>query len=248
MRQWGGPFISFSHSSGSDKGPASLSHRETLNQVACFKPSYYSRVVREAIVRLELGKDLMVERHNSEMTRDEVLYQQIEDARGLYHGLAIVYALATLAAIIMGIICPFVGKAGAIIQLAGFAIGLGTSCYLSWSQYKDYANALEEIGPDPTGVDTCRTYSKETAEAIALARLSEKDLFQQWIAYGILTITLLGFGIFLLALYFLDDFTSEMVLLGCGGLLLAGGALLAFLTVKAFHGWRAVRRLPKDVD
>ncbi|MBR0405823.1 MAG: hypothetical protein IJI68_11610 [Eggerthellaceae bacterium] len=190
----------------------------------------------------------MVDRQNSEMTRDEVLYQQIEDARGLYHGLAIVYALAALAAIIMGVICPFVGKGWAILQLAGFAIGLGLSAGMSWSEYKDYVSALEEIGPDPTGVDTCKTYSRKTALTIAGARLSEKQLFQQWIAYGIITVMMLGFGIFLLALYFFDDFTSEMVLIISGGLLLAGGALLAFLTMKAFHGWRAVRRLPKSAD
>ena len=182
------------------------------------------------------------------MTRDEVLYQQIKDARGLYLGLAIVYGLATLAAIVMAIICPFVGKAMAIIELAGFAIGLGTSAYLSWGQYKDYVNALDEIGPDPTGVDTCKTYSLKTARTIANARLSEKDLFQQWIAYGILTLTLLGFGALSLAFCFFDSFDSEMLLLGVGALLLAGGALLAFLTVKAFHSWRAVRHLSKHAE
>ena len=185
---------------------------------------------------------------NAGITRDEVLYQQIKDARGLYRGLTITYALATLAAIVMGVICPFVGKAGALIELVGFAIGLGISCRLSWEQYREYAAALEEIGPDPTGVDTCQTYSISTANAIATARLSEKDLRQQWIAYGILALVLLGFGVFLLALYFLDDFTSELLLLGCGALLLAGGALLTFLTVKAFHGWRMVRRLPEETE
>lgn len=179
------------------------------------------------------------------MTRDEVLYQQIEDARGLYRGLAIVYALATLAAIVMAVVCLFIGKALAIIQLAGFAIGLGTSAYLSWGQYKDYVDALDEIGPDPTGVDTCRTYSPKTARTIAGARLSEKDLLQQWIAYGIIALSMLGFGILLLAFFFFDDYSSEMVLLICGAFLLAGGALLAFLTVKAFHGWRVVRHLSK---
>ena len=189
-----------------------------------------------------------MENANTPSARDEVLFQQIKDARGLYRGLAVVYGLATLAAIIMAIVCPFVGKAKGLLVLIGFALGLGASCHLSWSQYKDYAAAIEEIGPDPTGVDTCRTYSQATARAIASARLSEKQLRQQWIAYGILALVLLGFGVFLLALYFLDDFTSEILLLGCGALLLAGGALLTFLTVKAFHGWRMVRRLPEETD
>ena len=145
----------------------------------------------------------------------------------------------------MGIACLFVGKALAIIQLAGFAIGLGMSAYFSWSQYKDYVDALEEIGPDPAGVDTCKTYSQRTAKTIAGARLSKKDLRQQWIAYSILALVMLGFGIFLLALFFLDDFSQEMVLLGSGAFLLAGGSLIAFLAVKAFHGWLTVRRLEK---
>lgn len=181
---------------------------------------------------------------NARTTRDEVLYQQLKDARGLYRGLAITYALATLAAIVMGVICPFVGKAEGIIDLAGFAIGLGTACYLSRGQYRDYAAAIEEIGPDPTGVDTCKTYSLATANAIAMARLSEKDLRQQWIAYGILALVMIGFGVFLLALYFTHDYTSELLLLGSGAALLAGGALISFLAVKAFHGWLMVRRLP----
>ena len=182
------------------------------------------------------------------MTRDEVLYQQIKDAKGLYRGLAITYALAALAAAIMAIICPFVGKAGGLIELLGFTLGVGTSAWLSWDEHKDYDNALKEIGPDPTGVDTCKTYSLETARAISAARLSEKDLFQQWIAYSILALTLLGFGVFLLALYFTDSFTSEMLLLGCGAGLFAGGAILAFLAIKAFHGWRVVRHLSKCSD
>ena len=181
---------------------------------------------------------------NAGITRDEVLYQQIKDARGLYRGLTITYALATLAAIVMGVICPFVGKAGALIELVGFALGLGISCRLSWEQYREYAAALEEIGPDPTGVDTCQTYSISTANAIATARLSEKDLRQQWIAYGILALVMIGLGVFLLALYFTDDYTSDLVLLISGGVLFAGGALITFLAVKAFHGWLMVRRLP----
>ena len=180
---------------------------------------------------------------NLDEMRDEVLFQQIKDARGLYRGLAVVYGLAAAAAVIMGIACLFTGKAWAIIQLAGFAIGLGASAGLSWKQFMNYEKALGEIGADPSGLGTCKTYSRETALAIASARLSEKDLFQQWIAYGVLTATLLGFGIFLLALSILDDFSSEYLLLGCGAGLLAGGAILAFLTAKAFHGWRAVKRL-----
>lgn len=195
-----------------------------------------------------IERGLSVDTTNMASARDEVLYQQLKDARGLYRGLTIVYALAALAAVVMGVVCLFVGKAGAIIELAGFAIGLGTSAYFSWGECKDYVDALEEIGPDPAGVDTCKTYSQSTARTIAGARLSEKDLRQQWIAYGIIALTMLGFGIFLLALFFLDDYSEAMVLLGSGAFLLAGGALLAFLTIKAFHGWCAVRRLAKHSE
>jgi len=185
-----------------------------------------------------------VDGQSLDRARDEVLYQQIKDARSLYRGLAVVYALATLAAIVMGVICPFVGKAKALIQLAGFALGLGASAYLSWDQYKDYDSALEEIGPDPTGVDTYQMYSMRTARAIASARLSDKDLFQQWIAYSIIALSMLGLGVLLLGLSF-SDFSIDELLLGVGAFLLAGGALLAFMAAKAFHGWRVVRRLSK---
>ena len=183
-------------------------------------------------------------KQRAEVTRDEVLYQQIKDSRALFRGLAVVYAIATLAAIIMGIICLFTGRLIPFIQLVMFVLGLGTSTYLSWDQYKDYDFALKEIGPDPTGVDTCKTYSMRTAGVISVSRLSKKELLQQWIAYGILTFTLFFFGIPLLLL-FLDPYSTDMLFLGVGGFFLAGGAILAYLTVKAFHAWRAVRRLEK---
>ena len=178
--------------------------------------------------------------------RDEVLYQQIKDARGLYRGLTVVYALVALAAVVMGIICPFVGKTEGLLGLVGFMVGAGGAAYLSWCQYKDYADALEEIGPDPAGVDTCRTYSRQTAETIALARMSAKELRQQWIGYGLIALTLLAFGGLLLAFYLMDSQSGELLFLGVGGAMLAGGALMTYLTVKAFHGWLVVRRLPKD--
>ena len=53
------------------------------------------------------------------ITWDEVLYQQIVDARNLYKGLVVVYALVALAAIVMGVICLF--------ALAFFAVGLAIS-------------------------------------------------------------------------------------------------------------------------
>ena len=87
-------------------------------------------------------------------------------------------------------------------------------------------------------------YSMRTARAIASARLSDKDLFQQWIAYSIIALSMLGLGVLLLGLSF-SDFSIDELLLGVGAFLLAGGALLAFMAAKAFHGWRVVRRLSK---
>ena len=123
--------------------------------------------------------------------RDKALYQQIKDARGLYRGLAIVYLLILVACVIMAIACVITRKLHGILPLVGFASGAWFSASLAHIRYKDYASALEEIGPDPAGLDTCETYSETTAYAIETARMTKKELLQQWIAYSILTLTLL---------------------------------------------------------
>lgn len=142
--------------------------------------------------------------------RDKALYQQIKDARGLYRGLAIVYLLILVACVIMAIACVITRKLHGILPLVGFASGAWFSASLAHIRYKDYASALEEIGPDPAGLDTCETYSETTAYAIETARMTKKELLQQWIAYSILTLTLLGMGALLLTFYAIWDLEKSI--------------------------------------
>lgn len=177
--------------------------------------------------------------------RDKALYQQIKDARGLYRGLAIVYLLILVACVIMAIACVITRKLHGILPLVGFASGAWFSASLAHIRCKDYASALEEIGPDPAGLDTCETYSETTAYAIETARMTKKELLQQWIAYSILTLTLLGMGALLLTFCAIWDLEKEYLLLGVGVGMVAGGLVLASLTAKAFHGWLVLRRIEK---
>ena len=176
------------------------------------------------------------------MTRDEFLYRQLKDGRSLYLGLTVVYGLAAAAAIVMAFFAyGKSGLTGAVILLA-MGVGLGLSAHGSWSQHAGYASALDEVGADPAGIDTCRTYSASTALLIGMSRMPAKGFLQQWVSYGIIALMLLGFGIFLVVLC-TQDIGDELMLLGLGALLLVGGALLLLLTVKAFHNWRAAKRL-----
>lgn len=181
------------------------------------------------------------------MTRDEFLYRQLKENRSLYLGLAIVYALAAVAAIVLAFFAfRKDGLGGALVFICA-GLGLLASGYGSLSQCRSYAAALDEIGPDPTGVDTCQTYSLTTAKLIAGTRMSAKQFLQQFIAYGVVCLMLFAGGIFLIALGITDFNGSERtMLLGLGILLVFGGVLLGILTMKALRNWRGAKSLDAE--
>ena len=162
----------------------------------------------------------------------------------MYRGLAIVYALAAVAALVMAYFAYKVSGLGAVFVFGFAALGLGVSCRVSLDQSKRFADALDEIGGDPTGVDTCRTYSLATAELISQVRMPPKTFLQLFIAYGSVDLTLFAGGIFLVALGMSESGGNDRVpLVGLGALLVFGGVLLGILTVRAFRNWRDAKAL-----
>ena len=180
-----------------------------------------------------------------QMTNDELLYRMLKENASLYRGLAFVWGALVVACIIMGIAAIALGKGfGPVLYLTGAGVGFAITALSSWSQHKDFKAAVEEVGDDPTGLDTCRTYSAKTATAIARTRKDSKTLRQLWIAYGLLALTLLGFGCFFFyALFFMGIDDAEILFPACGSGLMIGGAIFIVLTVNAFVDWRAAKRL-----
>ena len=176
--------------------------------------------------------------------RDEFLYNRVKSEKSLSFGLAVTYAFATLLTIAFGIGILVLGK-GLKALLADITLGAGVvfPAIMHWHQYKSYAKALEEIGDDPTGIDTCRTYSPETAQIIAGSRRTKSELRQLWIAYGIMALPMLLFGV--MFLLFLIYEPMEPLFIIAGGVMWIGGVLLSVLAVKAFREWLMARRLEK---
>lgn len=179
----------------------------------------------------------------SEMTRDEFLYEQVKGDCLMHRVLAVVYGACTVAALVLGVLG--ITQMGLEALLGGITLAASTfgPAYLSWGEYKERASALEEIGDDPTGIDAYKYYSATTAGVIAESRLSKKEYFQQWVGYGIIALSLLILGGLLLALGLYSH--SEMLLIVIGSLMVAGGFLLAFLTVKSFRSWLIAKRFEK---
>lgn len=187
--------------------------------------------------------DVRPMKSNSEMTRDELLYQQVKGDCLMYRVLAAVYGACTVAAIVLGVLGITKEGLNALLGGAVLAVSTLTPAYLSWHAYKERAAALKEIGDNPAGVDTYRYYSVSTAEVIAESRWSKKEYFQQWIAYGIIALSLLLVGCLLLALGL--SYSGDLLLRAVGVFMVAGGFLLAFLTTKSFRSWLIARRLEK---
>lgn len=173
--------------------------------------------------------------------RDEFLYNQLKGGRSLYAGLSIVYGLCTAAAAIMALFAYPAGGWQALLTICGMGLWFAGMTYTSWKERESYIAALTEIGDDPTGVDTCRTYSRDTAYLIARKRMPAKTFLQQSIAYGAIAITLLGFGLFCFVLSSVEFDGLMFPLLGAG--LIAGGLILSALTFGALRNWRAAKRL-----
>lgn len=175
--------------------------------------------------------------------RDELLYEQVKGTRSLSLGLAIVFGACTVATIAFAVGILVLDKGiSALITDAGMMLASAGTAYAWWTRYKQSAAALDEIGDDPTGIDTCKTYSASTAEVIALSRKTKKELFQLWIAYGLLALTLLLFG-GLFVVFLLTSFKGELLFAFCGALLLAGGVVLLSMAIGAFREWLVACRL-----
>lgn len=177
--------------------------------------------------------------------RDELLYKQVKSEKSLNFGLCVVLSGATLLTVVFAIGIVVLNK-GLNAFLADLELGIGAAlpALLYWNEYKECAKALDEIGDDPTGIDTRKTYSRETAFVIAGSRRSKSELRQLWIAYGILAFVMIVFGLFFLALLASSAYI-EILFVIAGGVMWIGGLLLAILTVRSFRQWLMARRIEK---
>lgn len=177
--------------------------------------------------------------------RDELLHSQVKGTRSLYLGLTIAYGacVALTVAFAVGILVQDKGLAVLVMDL-GMMAGSVASAMHWWRCYKEAAAALEEIGDDPTGIDTCRTYSLSTAQIIAGSRKTANELMQQWIAYGIIAISMLLCAALFVALL-LDSFEDELLFVFCGAFMLAGGLLLLSMAIEAWREWLVTRRIDR---
>ena len=175
--------------------------------------------------------------------RDELLYEQVKGNRSLCLGLAITYGACVLMTIGFAVGIVALGKGiGPFLADLGAMIGSAGAAYSWWQSYKEADAALEEIGDDPTGISTRKTYSKSTAWVIGSSRLTKKELRQQWIAYGIIAIVMLFFAVFFFAMAF-SSYSDESLFVFCCAFMLGGGILLSSLTIRAFREWLIARRL-----
>lgn len=177
--------------------------------------------------------------------RDELLHSQVKGTRSLYLGLTIAYGacVALTVAFAVGILVQDKGLAVLVMDL-GMMAGSAASAMHWWRCYKEAAAALEEIGDDPTGIDTCRAYSLSTAQIIAGSRKTANELMQQWIAYGIIAISMLLCAALFVALL-LDSFEDELLFVFCGAFMLAGGLLLLSMAIEAWREWLVTRRIDR---
>ena len=176
--------------------------------------------------------------------RDELLYDLIKGERNLALGLAIVYGACVVAAAVFLVFIVLMHKGlGAFVYDIGLGVGFMPMSAYWFSRYKDVCTALEEIGPDYTGVDTCRTYSAKTADVISGSRKTESELRQLWIAYGILGLVMLGMGVLMGALLLGSFSSGEGVLVFTGVIMLVGGIILTSMAIKAFREWTITLRI-----
>ena len=177
--------------------------------------------------------------------RDELLFAQVKGTRSLSLGLAITYGacVALTVAFAVGIVA--LGKGvGPFLMDLGMMAGSAAAALAWWKSYKAADAALAEIGDDPTGIDTRKTYSSATAEVIAGSRKSGKELRQQWIAYGIIAVVMLFFGVFFAA-FLLNSEGDELLFTICAAVMFGGGILLSSLAIEAWREWLVARRLER---
>ncbi len=178
--------------------------------------------------------------------RDELLYSLLKGDCRLHLGLVITYGACAITAIVFLVLIVAWHK-GLVALAYDVSMGLAFAgaAVSWWKSYKDDVAALREIGDDPTGVDTCRTYSRTTAGVIAASRKTTGELMQLWIAYGILGLVMLAMGVFMFAFVLFDSFSSEGALVLTGVVMLVGGIVLSSMAIVAFRRWMVARSIEK---
>ena len=178
--------------------------------------------------------------------RDELLFSLLKGDRRLHLGLTIVYgACAITAAVFLVLIVAWHKGLLALAYDVSMGLGFAGAAVAWWNRYKNDVAALREIGDDPTGIDTCRTYSRTTAGVIAASRKTTGELRQLWIAYGILGIVMLAMGALMFAFVLFDNFTDEGALVLTGIVMLVGGVILSSMAITAFRRWMVARSIEK---
>ena len=178
--------------------------------------------------------------------RDELLFSLLKGDRRLHLGLTIVYGACAITAVVFLVLIVAWRKGPmAFAYDASMGLSFAGAAVAWWNSYKNDVAALREIGDDPTGVDTCRTYSRTTAGVIAASRKTTSELRQLWIAYGILGIVMLAMGALMFAFVLFDNFSDEGVLVLTGIVMLVGGVILSSMAITAFRRWMVARSIEK---
>ena len=173
------------------------------------------------------------------MTRDEFLYLNLKDNVSQYQVIFIMYAAAALAAAIMAVLAvAWLREYLAALMAVAMAAGFAFSAQGAKATRDEYAAALAEVGDDPTGMDTCRTYSVKTAKLIAQARAMTTGQFGAIWAYGIIAVMLYACSVVMFAIS-----EGGWGFVALGALLIAMGVWLTVLAYKSFRNWRAAKQL-----
>lgn len=168
------------------------------------------------------------------MTREEFELRRLKEDRALYHWLVPIYVAILVAFVVMSIAGFFMGKAP--ISLGGGLIILSLALRVpSILQHKDdTVDAVAEYEAYLANPERDESMLSETTlYALRTTPHSAKELKQQWLAYGILSVVLIGSFVFLLTVVW-----EEPVLLAVCSSLLVMGVIMAWLAVGAFRSWK----------
>jgi hypothetical protein len=133
------------------------------------------------------------------MTREEFELRRLKEDRALYPRLVPIYVMILLAFVAMSIAAFFMGKAP--ISLGGALIILSLALRVpAILQHKtDTVDAVAEYEAYLANPERDESMlSESTLYALRTTPHSAKELKQQWLAYGILSVVLIGSFVFLL--------------------------------------------------
>lgn len=159
------------------------------------------------------------------MTRDEFIVKRLRSEAKVRRVTVPIMGACVVAAVVMTIVALIMGKGlmsfGPTLIMACIAMSIP----LFVNEAKEYEAAAKEL--EAHMADPSVPLSKNAQlEINHLSANGVKELRQQTVAYSLLAILLLGMGALLVAL--IGDSAYAFV----GWLMLAGGALLAVMTIK----------------